>query len=405
MNIETSFHKRKRESLQKSLQPNEIAIITSSYPVWRTADQFYPFRQDSNFYYLTGLNSLTPSMLIQFQQPFMGSTEWLLIPRPDKEKVKWDGGEILDYEISKSSGIEKIMYWDEFESKFGRAFSSKSKVLLNIPELDFRFVQHPSKEIVERIQKYFPLILFGSILPNLTKLRMVKEAVEISKTRKAIEVTGLGIAKMKSVSSSVNFEYELEAEFRSELLKNGIMEVGYEPIIASGKNATILHYRDNNQKICENDLILTDVGGEFEGYTADVTRVFPKVAPTQRQLEIYAAVLEVNQKLIELVKPGIVYQTLNDLAKELLTESALKLKLISKPEDISKVYMHRVSHFLGLDVHDAGNFDQILEPGMVITIEPGLYSEIGKIGIRIEDDVLLTETGCEVLTKNIDKNL
>lgn len=405
MNIETSFHKRKRESLQKSLQPNEIAIITSSYPVWRTADQFYQFRQDSNFYYLTGLNSLTPSMLILFQQPFMGSTEWLLIPRTDKEKIKWDGSEILDNEISTFSGIEKIMYWDEFESKFGRAFSSKSKVMLNIPELDFRFVHHPSKEILERIQKSFPLISSGSILPNLTKLRMVKEAVEISKTRKAIEVTGLGIAKMKSVASSVNFEYELEAEFKYELLKNGIMELGYEPIIASGKNATILHYRDNNRRIGGNDLILTDVGGEFEGYTADVTRVFPKGESTQRQQEIYAAVLDVNRKLIELVKPGIVYQSLNDIAKELLTESALKLKLISKPEDISKVYMHRVSHFLGLDVHDSGNYDQVLEPGMVITIEPGLYSEIENIGIRIEDDVLLTETGCEVLTNEIGKNL
>jgi len=405
MNIETSFHKRKRESLQKSLQSNEIAIITSSYPVWRTADQFYPFRQDSNFYYLTGLNSLTPSMLILFPQSYLGSTEWLLIPRTDKEKIKWDGGEIPDDQISISSGIEKVMYWDEFETKFGRGFSSKSKVLLNIPELDFRFVHHPSKEIREQIQKSFPLISFGSILPNLTKLRMIKEAVEISKTKKAIEVTGLGIEKMKSVSASIHFEYELEAEFRSELLKNGILELGYEPIIASGKNATILHYRDNNQKIGNNDLILTDVGGEFEGYSADVTRVFPKVAPTQRQHEIYAAVLEVNRKLIELVKPGIVYQTLNDFAKELLTESAIKLKLISKPDEINKVYMHRVSHFLGLDVHDSGSYDQILEPGMLITIEPGLYSENEKIGIRIEDDVLITENGCEVLTKNIGKNL
>ena len=402
MNIETSFHKRKRNALLKQLQSGEIAVITSSSMAWKSADQFYPFRQDSNFRYLTGLKNLTPSILILSASPFAGSHEILVIPRPDPVKSQWDGSQP---DKSNLEEFSTVLYFDEFESKMTRFFSSRSVVLLNIPEHDFRLIYHPAHDFLQKLKTSFPLIKTGSLLPYLTSLRIIKDSYEINCLKQAIAVTGKGIAAMRKAVKHAVRENELEAEFRSTLLKNEIHELGYEPIIASGKNATILHYRENRSPIPNKSLILTDVGAEYNGYTADVTRVFPKSEPTKKQTKMHEAVLRTNKQLIEMVRPGIVYQTLNVIAKELLTEEALKLKLIRKKEEIGKVYMHRVSHFLGLDVHDLGDYDQTLKPGMVITIEPGLYSTTDSCGIRIEDDILITDSGSENLTHLISKEL
>ncbi|MCA0447096.1 MAG: aminopeptidase P family protein [Bacteroidetes bacterium] len=405
MKIDADFHKRKRNAILQQLNHNEIAIFTSSYPAWKTHDQFFPFRQDSNFYYLTGLWELTPALLIITAEGFLGSNEWLLIPRPDEVKARWDGGVETKESIQEKTGLSNLHYWDEFELKFGRMFSSQKKVLLNIPELDFSYIHHPAKTILEKIRAAFPLVSFGSANPLTSKLRQLKENHELSKIRRAIEVTGAGIEKMRQVAPTVDFEYELEAAFIHEIKRHGVKEQGYHPIIAAGKNATVLHYSENNQQLGDHDCILVDVGAEVDGYSADITRVFPKNKMNDRQAAIYEAVLRVNEKVIKAIKPGIVYQSLNDLAKELLTEEAMKLKLIQLPSEITNVYMHRVSHFLGLDVHDVGQYTQLLEPGMVVTVEPGLYINKENIGIRIEDDVLVTETGFEVLTSSVRKNL
>ncbi|MCK6602435.1 MAG: aminopeptidase P family protein [Bacteroidetes bacterium] len=405
MKIDADFHKRKRNAVLQAMNHSEIAIVTSSWPAWKSHDQFFPFRQDSNFYYLTGLSQATPALLILIPEGFQGHSEWLLFPRPDEVKARWDGGVETKDSISEKTGITSLAYWDEFEIKFGRLFSSSRKVLLNVPELDFSFIPHPSKQIQEKIRSSFPLVTFGSVNPLAATLRQKKDPVELGKLRRAIEVTGTGIERMRESAPLVDFEYELEAAFVYELKRHGVKEQGYHPIIAAGKNATVLHYSDNNNQIGEHDCILVDVGAEVDGYSADLTRVFPKNRMTDRQAAVYEAVLRVNEKVIAAVRPGIVYQSLNDLAKELLTEEAMKLKLIQSPADITSVYMHRVSHFLGLDVHDVGQYTQILEPGMVITVEPGLYVNQENLGIRIEDDVLVTETGVENLTAGVRKSL
>lgn len=404
MKMPVEFHQRKRRSLLQALPPGTIAIITSSFPAWKSHDQFFPFRQDSNFYYLTGLQAVTPAMLILTTDAFLGSHEWLLFPRPDSHKARWEGGVETDERIKAATGVETLAYWDEFELRFGRLFSSSKTVLLNTPELDFSPLIHPTHHIREKLTRSFPHIQPGSVNSYVHRLRQFKDNEELDQLRSAISVTASGIRHMVELAPIVDYEYELEAGFLHEIHRHGIRNLGYEPIIAAGNNANILHYTANNSLIGENDCILADVGAEVGGYSADVTRVFPKNHFTDRQAAIYEAVLRVNEAVIRAVRPGIIYQSLNDLAKDLLTEEALKLNLIGKPSEITNVYMHRVTHFLGLDVHDMGNYQQTLEPGMVITIEPGLYVDSEHTGVRIEDDVLVTASGCEVLTSSIPKS-
>lgn len=402
MNIEIEFHKKKRNAVLKQLKENEMAVIASSGYQWKSADQFFPFRQDSNFYYLTGLKSLTPSFLLLSPTPFFGMNEMLVIPKPDPVKSKWDG-DLPDQ--SDLLHFSSVIYLDEFYDKLKTFFLPNQTILFNFPNKLNQPTYHPIFDLEKKIKDNYPDIKIDSLLPNLTNLRLIKEEYEISHIKKAISVTGKAIDAMKKISKLAKFEYELEAEFRAEVLRNGLHHLGYEPIIASGLQATILHYKHNNHPIEPNNLILTDVGAECEGYSADITRVFSSSQPTKRQIKIYESVLKVNQEIIRQAKPGIVLDSLNQSAKELLAEEAIRFNLIKTKEEINHVYMHRVSHFLGLDVHDCGDYSQTLQPGMVITVEPGLYIENEKIGIRIEDNILITPNGNENLTISITKQL
>lgn len=402
MNIGNEFYKKKRAELLKSCQSEEVMIVTSSYPAWKTKDQFYPFKQDTNFTYLTGLSDQTPAALLLISDGFGGHQQWLLAPRPDEHKATWDGGVKSLDQLSQETGIEAVVCWDEFEKTFSKLFSSQKTVKLNIPELDFSPILHPAKTLKNKISSAFPYLQFLSVLPDIMNLRLIKESVEIDQIKKAIQITGKGIQAMKSAAKVCRNEFELETEFLYAIRKEGAAICGYEPIIASGKNATILHYRNNHANFSKQDVILTDVGAEWNGYTADITRVFSPSTFTDRQEKIINAVRHVNRQLISCIKVGMKYQELNDIAKELLTEKAMMLKLITTPTEIGTVYMHRVTHFLGLDVHDVGTYDQILKPGMLITIEPGLYSKEESLGVRIEDDVLVTENGPQILSESIE---
>ncbi|MCD6102248.1 MAG: Xaa-Pro dipeptidase, partial [Candidatus Cloacimonetes bacterium] len=220
-------------------------------------------------------------------------------------------------------------------------------------------------------------------------------------------------------------EYELEAYFKFECIKRGEKKLAFSPIVASGKNATILHYEKNNSKIEKNDLVLLDVGAKYQEYNADISRTFPASGKfNKRQKEVYNEVLQIQKKIINSVKPGITIKELQTKTIELITEALFRLKLITKKSKVSpppspdisgaatddseeykKYYMHGVSHHLGLDTHDLSDREEKLQVGNVITVEPGIYIKEEKIGVRIEDDVLVTKNGCEVLSSKIPKEI
>ena len=259
----------------------------------------------------------------------------------------------------------------------------------------------------KEIHAKYPFLNIHNLYSTLANMRMVKSDCEVENIRTAIEKTRIGIEAMMKASKPGLFEYELEAHYDFNAKLSGVQEKAFHTIAASGINATVLHYEANNSQTQDGDLILFDLGCAWNHYAADISRTFPvngKFSP--RQKEIYQAVLDVEKAVIEAIKPGIKVSDLNKLARDLLADKCRILGLIGdNKEDVSKYYYHGIGHSLGLDTHDVGGREYVLAPGMVITIEPGLYIEEEQIGIRIEDDILVTEVGFENLSASIIKEI
>jgi len=261
----------------------------------------------------------------------------------------------------------------------------------------------------KEFQKQYPFIGLRNLYSTIAKMRQTKSNDEIENLRIAVEKTRLGIEKMMSVSKPGMFEYELEAYYDFAVKLAGVQEKAFHTIAASGLNATVLHYEDNNAQLQDGDLILFDLGCAWNHYSADISRTFPVNGKFgERQRAVYQAVLDVEKAVIEAIKPGIKMSDLNKLARDLLTIKCRDLGLIGSDDsddDVLKYYYHSIGHSLGLDTHDVGGRDFVLEPGMVLTIEPGLYIAEEAIGIRIEDDILVTADGYENLSASIIKEV
>ncbi|MFA6647756.1 MAG: M24 family metallopeptidase, partial [Candidatus Izemoplasmatales bacterium] len=320
-------------------------------------------------------------------------------------------------EVSEISGIDinNILYVQEFRNFIASRVltDSRASLLSKVPEnlyLDmFRY---------RKMKKPVSFNFFSEIIDNYTELyikdlgglisdmRRIKTKAEVLEIQKAIDYTQKGIeAIWKNAKPGIN-EAQLEALFEYTIKVEGSKGVSFDTIVASGKNGTVLHYVENDQKIEDNSLVLLDLGALSNLYAGDISRTFPVNGKfTERQSEFYQMVLDVNKKTIEMIKPGVYVKELNDFARDMLAEGMIRLGKIKEKSEISKYYYHNVSHYLGLDVHDVGTYSQPLSPGAVITVEPGIYIEEEAIGIRIEDDVLVTSKGHENLSKNIIKEI
>jgi Xaa-Pro aminopeptidase len=239
-------------------------------------------------------------------------------------------------------------------------------------------------------------------------MRAIKSDWEVMQLQKAIDITGKGILDILENARSGMMEYELEAMLFYRMQRSGVQRWGFDPIIAAGINAATLHYEKNECQISSGDLVLLDVGASYNNYSADISRTFPISGTfTERQRELYSLVLEVQKEIIAMIKPGIQIATLHKASRELLAEGLIKIGLIQTPDEVSKYYMHGIGHFLGMDTHDINPLGHsvVLEPGHILTVEPGIYIPEEKLGIRIEDDVLVTAEGHCVLSQNIPKEI
>lgn len=263
-------------------------------------------------------------------------------------------------------------------------------------------------KFLESFKYKYPQVIVKDISSKITSLRMIKSKSEIDEMQKAIDITIDGVSSLMKNARPGMKEYELEAYFDFECKTNGVKDFAFRTIAAAGKNATTLHYVENNCEIKNGDLILFDLGAQWNYYNADITRTFPVNGRfSDRQKQVYEAVLRVNKAVIEKIKPGVVYKELNSWATDLIAEECIKLGIIKEKKEVSKYYWHSIGHNLGLDTHDVEpqgrNF--VFEKGMVFTVEPGIYISEEGIGVRIEDDILVTEDGCEVLTKEMIKEV
>jgi Xaa-Pro aminopeptidase len=399
--------KRRREKIFETIEEDSILILYSGQSPVKSGDETYNFTPDRNFYYFTSLDIEKSFFVIQKNESKY--EEKLFIQRTNPQLARWVGENPSKEYCSQISGIkiEDILYVDEFEGYIENILSRT-----NIENIYLYFkkpiLQKESMElkIAQEIQNKLPFLNVKDISKKISELRIIKDEEEINNIKKAIEITKEGIMNLITNSKPGMYEYELEAYFDFTLRKKGVKDFAFKPIVASGKNSTILHYSSNNSQTQEGDLVLLDLGAQYNYYSGDISRTFPINGKfTERQKEIYSIVLSTMKKVESSAKPGTTLFELNEIAKKSLSEGCKKIGLITSEEELQKYYFHSVSHFLGLDTHDVGSKHMTLKPGMIITNEPGLYIEEEEIGIRIEDDLLITEGGCENLSKDIPKEI
>ena len=402
------FFENNRKKLIEEVEDNSIIVLFAGNAPKKSGDENYQFTPNRNFYYFTGIDEEGPILIISKIKGII--SERLFIKEIDEERERWVGKSIRSNEAEEISGVKYIDYLVNFYDYLNRVFSETEEInlYLDMERDSFQELQGISESFSEEVKKRYPFVRIKNIFPKIIPLRMVKSEEEIEEMKKAIEITIKGVESLMKNAKSGMKEYQLEAYYEFVCKSSGIKDYAFKTIAASGKNATILHYVDNDSEIKDGDLILFDLGAQHNYYNADITRTFPVSGVfSERQKEVYNAVLRVNERVIKTIKPGLEYKELNKMATEWIAEECIKLGLIKNKEEVSKYYWHSIGHSLGLDTHDISNKDRntIFKEGMVWTVEPGIYIEEESIGIRIEDDVLITSNGVEVLTKDMIKTV
>ncbi len=392
------FHINKRSELISKLPDKSFAIINSGVILNMTLDNEYPFEVDRNFYYFTGIAFHDMSLVIIKNGDAQKSV--LSIPRIDPNKEKWVGKFYTPEECMAISGVESVIFNDELDAFIYSLVNSHnfSVAYMYMDAVEGAKPQNKNNLEYSRFKTKYPSIKTEDLYMLTYPMRSVKTPEEIDAIRESAEITKLALHEMmKNVKPSLK-EYEAQACFEYVVKRKGA-KIAFNTIAASGANATVLHYISNNDTLKDGDLLLVDCGASLNWYNADVTRTIPVNGIfSERQLELYKIVLGANKHIISCIKPGVSCAQLNEWTKEYYYRALKSIGLISSEDEVEKYYYHGVSHHLGLDVHDVGLKNEPLAPGMVITVEPGLYIEEYGIGIRIEDDVLVTAKGCEVLT-------
>ncbi|KHD15142.1 aminopeptidase P family protein [Clostridium butyricum] len=406
--MEKTVYSEHRSALMNKIDNNSIVILFAGNAPKKTGDEVYQFTPDRNFYYLTGISEENHIVVLsKFNNEI---SEKLFLKEIDLAKEMWNGKTLRDFEAKEISGIEDTVYMNEFYGYLNRLIKGAEEInlYLDLDRQNYCEEDSNGNKFAEVFKGKYPQVIIKNVSSNITPLRMIKSKSEIAEMQRAIDITIDGVGSLMKNAKAGMKEYELEAYFDFVCKTNGAKDFAFRTIAAAGKNATTLHYVENNSEIKNDDLILFDLGAQWNFYNADITRTFPVGGKfTDRQKQVYEAVLRVNKAVIEKIKPGVVYKELNAWATDLIAEECIKLGIIKEKKDVSKYYWHSIGHNLGLDTHDVEpqgrNF--VFEEGMVFTVEPGIYISEESIGIRIEDDVLVTADGCEVLTKGMMKEV
>ncbi len=401
--IDSNFFASNRKRFTTELMPKSIAIFHSNEQYPRNGDQYLPFRQQSDLFYLSGIEQEKTILVLAPEASEKQQREILFILKSDEELEQWEGHKLTVAEAQTISGIATVKYTDDFETVLRQLLVESRHIYLNYNEYPkfFTEVKDRNQRLGEELLSRYPLHSYERSAPILASLRLIKSETEIELLQKACNITEKAFKRvLKTVKPGIA-EFEVQAEIDHEFTISRANGHGYQPIIASGANACALHYVTNNE-ICEDgDLLLFDFGAEYANYTADMSRTIPVTGKfSARQRACYEAVLKVQRELIKLYVPGSTIGKINDQANKLMEEEMIGLGLFSREQVenqksdsplYKRYFMHGTAHFLGLDVHDVGLKETILKPGMVLTCEPGIYIKEENIGIRLENDILVTE--------------
>ena len=394
-----------RKRLEAQLVPNSMAILFANDEMPRSADQSFPFRQNPDLFWLSGIDQEQTILIIYPDCPNSAYKEALFIRKTNEQIAIWEGHKYTIEEARQASGIEHIYWYESFESVLGSLMSYCENVYVNINENDRASNVVPYKDIrfANDLKNRFPAHQIKRLGPIMAELRAVKHEIEIEVIKKACGITRDAFIRVLQFMKPGVKEFEIEAEIIHEFIRQGANGHAYSPIIASGKNACVLHYVDNNQVCKEGDLVLMDFGAEYANYASDMTRTIPingKFSP--RQKEVYNATLFVMNQAKELLRPGKTLADYNAEVGLVMEEQLIQIGLLKKDEVAKqdknnplykKYFMHGTSHFMGIDVHDIGNRYAPMQVGNVFTCEPGIYIPEEGIGIRIENDIYIGEHG------------
>ena len=397
-----NFAERRKQVFEQMERQSEL-ILFSGIESHVSADEYAPFEADRNFFYLTGLRR--DHMILLMKKTLKEEQVNLFIEEADTTQERWYGRKVTLEEAKEISGIDNVMFLDSFEGAVDRMMAREDIDCLFFDCYRYQFVDMPDFNMIkakEFAEKY-PGHAVKNISQVIAELRMQKDGDEVALVREAIGITDKALQYVMKHLEPGMAEYQAQADFEYMIRYNGAEGTAFTTIAGSGANGTMLHY-DTNLDICEDgSLLLMDLGAKYRGYCADITRTYPVNGTyTERQRQVYDIVLAANREVAKTAKPGMTLKELNEIAKKVLAAGCMKLGLIEKEDEIDTYYMHGVSHHLGIDVHDVtAACNEKLQPGAIITDEPGLYIDEWEIGIRIEDDLLITENGCECLSEAI----
>ncbi len=411
--IDKDLFIQNRQNLVKQLRSKSVAVLHANDIMPTNADGTMGFVQNSDLFYLSGIDQEETVLALFPDFPDENYREILFLRETNEEIAIWEGHKYTKEEAREASGINTVLWLSQFDKIFNTLMAEAEHVYLNTNEHLRAEVSVETRDarFIKECQQRYPLHRYERLAPLMHRLRAVKSEGEIALLQQACDITEEGFRRVLSFVKPGVMEYEIEAEYIHEFVRRRSRGFSYQPIIASGKNACVLHYIDNIAACQAGELLLMDVGAEYARYYADMTRTIPVSGRfTDRQRQVYNAVWRVQQEAMQMLRPGNVIKEYHKEVGKVMESELIALGLLDrtdvKNQDekhplYKKYFMHGTSHHLGLDVHDVGNVYRAFEPGMVLTVEPGIYILEESLGIRLENNVVITQDGLHDLMRNI----
>lgn len=398
-------YNKRRQAVFDRMADNSIAVLYSGIEHHVSADEYDLFtaHANRNFFYLTGLRR--DKMALVLDKAAAEPKTTLFIEEADPAMERWYGRKVTVDEAKELSGIDNVRFIDELDGALDMIMTREDVYTAYFDTYRHQKEDLPDYNVVKanEFKTAYPGVSIRNLFPFVAEQRMQKDEDEIALTKEAIKLTDTALKNVLANLKPGMFEYEAQADFEYSIRRNGAEWTAFPTIAGSGMNGTMLHYETNQDMMEDGSLLLMDLGARVRGYNSDITRTYPVNGKyTERQRQVYDIVLEANRTVLKEAKPGMTTVDLNNICKKVLAAGCIRLALIEKEEEISRYYMHGVSHHLGIDVHDVTvDFNKKLRPGAIISDEPGLYIDEWEIGIRIEDDLLITEDGAVCLSEEI----
>ena len=411
--IDKSLFINNRLRFCKEILDNSASFFNSNDIMPTNADGTMPFRQNNDLFWLTGIDQEESLLVISPKHPNPLMREVLFIKETNEHIAIWEGAKLTKEQVFLHSGLKTVFWLSEMEEKINEIINQADRIYLNknMHSRSTSQVETRDDRFRTMICKKYPKKEIKEVASIMHGLRCVKSQIEVDLIQNACDITEKGLRRILPIIKPGIMEYEIEAELMHEFLINRSRGFAYQPIIGSGINSCVLHYIENNKKCKKDEILLMDFGAEYANYASDMTRTVPVSGRfTLRQRAVYDSVLHVMKEATKMLRPGTMFADYNKEIGKIMQEELIKLGLLDRHDVLKqddknplykKYFMHGTSHYLGLDVHDVGSMEWPMQAGMVFTCEPGIYIPEEKIGIRLENDILVTDNNPDDLMKNI----